>query len=196
MPLFSLLVLWVALLQACATGSPMPGAAPADERQQNITALELSIRSLGDDIDPHEARRAARIAIDYSQQLAREYEVASPPLVHNVLVNLGIKSRGLCKDWTRDLLVRLRREDFDSLEFNWAIANYEKAFLVEHSTVIVSARGDSIEQGVVLDGWRNGGELFWTPTLEDSEYRWHPAKEIFALKKQAEDEARNTIRIR
>lgn len=167
-----------------------------DDRQQEIAALEQSIRSLGSDVDPDEARRTALIAIDYSQQLAREYEVTSPPLVHNLLVNLGIKSRGLCKDWTRDLLVRLRREDFDSLEFNWAIANYEKAFRVEHSTVIVSARGDGIEQGVVLDGWRNGGDLFWAPTLEDSAYHWYPAKEIFALKKQAEDDAGDTTRIR
>ena len=118
------------------------------------------------------------------------------PIVHNVLVNLGIKSRGLCKDWTRDLLARLREEEFRSIEFNWAIANYDRAFQIEHSTVIVAARGEGIENGIVLDGWRNGGDLFWSATAEDTDYRWRPAREIYALKKQTEADTGDTTRIR
>lgn len=184
------------MLPGCATTGPVANAPTAVERRQDITALEQAMVALGDDVDPQEARRAARIAIEYSHQLAQEYEITGSPLMHNVLVNLGIRSRGLCKDWTRDLLLRLRQEDFDSLEFNWAIANYSHAFRIEHSTVIVSAPGDGIAQGLVLDGWRNSGDLFWSPTLDDRDYQWHPAKQIFALKKAAEDEAADTMRIR
>ena len=184
-------------MAGCATTGPVADAPTATERQQDIAALERAIAALGDDVDPREARRAARIAIEYSHQLAEEYEITGSPLMHNVLVNLGIRSRGLCKDWTRDLLVRLRKEDFDSLEFNWAIANYSEAFRIELDHVLGSeAVGARIEQGLILDGWRNSGDLFWAPTLEDPEYRWHPATEVFALKKAAEDEAAGTTRIR
>jgi hypothetical protein len=192
-----LLLLAVALQSGCATTGPAADTASATEqRRQNIAGLEQAILALGDEVDPEEASRTARIAIEYSREQALEYEVTGSPIMHNVLVNLGIKSRGLCKDWTRDLLVRLRDEDLQSLEFNWAIANYDRAFQIEHSTVIVSARGDGIEKGIVLDGWRNSGDLFWASTLEDTDYPWRPAKEIYALKQQVEDDDRDSTRIR
>jgi hypothetical protein len=175
-------ILLLILLQACAGSGPLD-ISPAAE-QQRIADLDRAIRSLGDDIDADEAGRAARVAIEYSRQLAREYEITDSPIVHNIKVNLGIKSRGLCVHWTRDLRDRLDEEDFRSLELHWAIANYESLFRIEHSTVVISARGDDLEQGLVLDPWRNAGELYWSPTLEDSDYRWRPQVEIHALKDQ------------
>ena len=173
------------LTQGCATSSPQVDLPPTVE-QQRITDLSLAIRSLRADIDAAEAQRAARIAIEYSRQLARQYEITGSPVMHNFLVNIGIKQRGLCVDWTSDLLVRLQQERFYSLRLHWGIANYETAFRLEHSTVIVSARGDSLDQGLVLDPWRFSGNLFWAPTLEDPAYSWHPQAEIHALKRQHE----------
>lgn len=189
-----LAVLALALLGGCAA-VPAPGI-DSGQMQREIDQLGLAILALGDGVDPREARQAARVATEYSRQLALEYEIESSPLVHNVMVNLGLKERGLCKDWTRDLLVRMREEDFDSIEFEWAIANYARAFKIEHSTVIVTVRGGSIEQGLVLDGWRHSGDLYWAPTLDDPDYRWSPAQEVFALKKQLAAEAESGARIR
>ena len=189
-----LTVLALALLGGCAA-VPAP-AIESRQAQQEIDELGLAILALGDDVDPGEARQAARIATEYSRQLALEYEIESSPLMHNVMVNLGFKERGLCKDWTRDLLVRMREEDFDSIAFEWAIANYARTFKIEHSTVIVTARGSSIEQGLVLDGWRHSGNLYWAPTLDDPDYRWSPAREVFALKKELAAEAETGARIR
>lgn len=104
--------------------------------------------------------------------------------MHNILVNLGIKQRGLCIDWTSDLLTRLKQERFYSLDLHWAIANYETIFRIEHSTVIVSARGESIYRGLVLDSWRHSGQLYWAPTLADAGYPWKPQAEIHALKRE------------
>ena len=179
------LALAFTLTQGCATPSPQVELPPTVE-QQRIADLSLAIRSLSADIDAAEARRAARIAIEYSRQLARQYEVTDSPLMHNFLVNIGVKQRGLCVDWTSDLLVRLQQERFYSLKLHWGIANYETAFRIEHSTVIISARGDSLDQGLVLDPWRNSGYLFWAPTLQDPAYSWHPQAEIHALKRQRE----------
>jgi hypothetical protein len=136
------------LLNGCASQSPRLEPHPA-VAEQRIGELNRAILALGGDIDASEARRAARIAIEYSLQLAREYEVTDSAIVHNIKVNLGLKPRGLCVDWTRDLLTRLKQEKFHSLDLHWAVANYERAFRLEHSTVVVSARGESLEQGLV-----------------------------------------------
>jgi len=171
------------LTQGCATSSPQVDLPPAIE-QQRIADLSLAIRSLSADIDPAEAQRAARISIEYTQQLAVQYEIEDSPIMHNFLVNIGVKPRGLCVDWTSDLLTRLQQERFYSLKLHWGIANYETVFRLEHSTVIVSARGGSLDQGLVLDPWRYSRHLFWAPTLEDPAYNWHPQAEIHALKRQ------------
>ena len=179
-----LLPLLACLLQACASSNPATVELPPFLEQQRITDLQLAILALDDSIDRSEARRAATIAIEYPLQLAREYEVTDPPLVHNMKVNLGVKPRGLCVDWTADLLTRLREERFYSLDLHWGIANYENAFRLEHSTVIISARDQDMQQGLVLDPWRYSGRLFWAKTTEDPIYQWHPQAEIHAQKRQ------------
>jgi hypothetical protein len=95
------------LLNGCASQSPRLEPHPA-VAEQRIGELNRAILALGGYIDASEARRAARIAIEYSLQLAREYEVTDSAIVHNIKVNLGLKPRGLCVDWTRDLLTRLK----------------------------------------------------------------------------------------
>jgi hypothetical protein len=150
------------LLNGCASQSPRLEPHPA-VAEQRIGELNRAILALGGDIDASEARRAARIAIEYSLQLAREYEVTDSAIVHK----------------------------FHSLDLHWAVANYERAFRLEHSTVVVSARGESLEQGLVLDPWRYSGELYWSPTLLDKDYSWKPQGEILALKKQREVDASN-----
>jgi hypothetical protein len=178
-----ILLLAFILLQGCASSGPQLDLPPIVEKQR-IRDLNHAILNLGTDIDASEAQRAARISIEYSRELARQYEITTSPVMHNLLVNLGLKPRGLCIDWTTDLLARLRQERFYSLELHWAIANYETTFSLEHSTVVVSARGESINQGLVLDPWRHSGDLFWAPTLEDSGYAWKPQAEIHALKRE------------
>ena len=171
------------LLLGCASSGPQLDLAPIVE-EKRIRDLNQAILGLGDDIDAGEAQRAASISIKYSHELARQYEITTSPVTHNLLVNLGLKSRGLCVDWTTDLLTRLKQERFYSLDLHWAIANYETTFSLEHSTVVISARGNSIRQGLVLDPWRNSGALFWAPTLEDSGYTWKPQAEIHAMKRE------------
>jgi hypothetical protein len=177
------LPLLACLLQGCATSNPVLDPPPVVE-QQRIGELELAILDLGDAIEPGEAREAAIIAIEYPLLLADEYEITDSPLMHNFLVNIGVKPRGLCVDWTHDLLVRLQQERFRSLKLHWGIANYDSAFRIEHSTVIISARHRPMQQGLVLDPWRQSGQLFWAKTLEDPEYQWTPHAEVHAQKRE------------
>jgi len=189
-PFNYLLLMMVVLLYGCST-TTAPIDLPPDAEKQRIADLGDAIIALGDDIDADEARRAARIAIEYSQQLAIEYDITGSPIYHNFLVNIGARSRGLCIDWTADLKARLQQERFRTLDLHWAIANYRTTFSLEHSTVVVSSPGASLQQGLVLDAWRNSGDLYWSPTLEDRGYVWEPQAEIHALKRSREADAEN-----
>ena len=140
--------------------------------QNEIAALEAGILALGPDVDPKEARRAAQIAYDYTRQLAIEYEITDAPLIHNTKVNMGWKPRGLCWHWAEDMEDRLNAEGFETLQLHRAIANADNEFRIDHSTAIISARGDAFDEGVVLAPWRKGGVLFWAPLVDDDRYVW------------------------
>ena len=183
------------LLAGCAAVTPKPQLPPHADSTR-IDALQRDILALDAGIDHAEAGRAARIAVRYSRELARLYEVENSPIVHNLLVNLGIKQRGLCKHWTADLLKRLQQERFRSLDLHWAVGNFDTAFTLEHSTVVVSAHGERIARGLVLDPWRHSGELYWAPTLQDPGYDWKPYRDVIALKREYEADLKNRRMLR
>lgn len=164
------------LAASCTLTPPVPDQ-PDSEK---IAELSLAIAALGPDVDPGEAERAARLAVEYPRRLAMAYEIEDSPLTHNSKVNKGLKPRGLCWHWARDLGARLEKEQFRTLDIQYAIANYDVAFRIEHSSVIITAPGETIEQGLVLDPWRYGGALYWGPVPEDKSYPWRPRAEVFA----------------
>ena len=156
----------MALLAGCA-------AAPAPiNRPEGIAALERALLALGPNVDPAEAARAARLAYSVADDLAREYEITDAPLVHNIKVNIGVKQRGLCYHWARDIQSRMTQARFATLQFNRLVANAENPFLLEHSTAVVYARGDDWRNGIVLDPWRTGGTLHWDHVRADTKYNW------------------------
>jgi hypothetical protein len=107
-----------------------------------------------------------------SPSLAAEYRLAQPPILHNLLVNVHLKERGLCWHWTEDLLDRLGELPLPSYQLHWGIAHRGRLFR-EHNSVIVTARGRELATGIVLDAWRDSGELYWAHVGEDS-YPWEP----------------------
>lgn len=168
--LASLLVLAAVLaVTGCA---PKPTVGPAD-----IDALAQAIRGLGPGVDPAEADRAAHIAFTYSQQLAQDYNVTDPPLIHNAKVHGGERARGLCNHWAEDLSRRLREENFTTLTILRAISP-PTPFRIIHHTTVIAPRGGTIYDGIVLDPWRNGGALFWSPIKDDDHYNWRPRHEV------------------
>ena len=145
--------------------------------QNSVSQLAMEIQALGSDVDPQEAEQAARIAHSYSLQLAQEYQITDPPLIHNAKVTNGFRERGLCNHWTEDLNKRLKQERFDTLTLHWAISP-PTTFRIIHHTVIVSAGEDTMYDGIVLDPWRYGGTLFWSQTQADERFNWRPRLEV------------------
>ncbi|MGX0976931.1 hypothetical protein ACSSVY_002655 [Roseovarius sp. MBR-51] len=171
------IILTLALVVLAGCGAP-----PPPPESQEVTRLAAAIRSLGPEVDTEEAERAARITYEHTHQLALEYEITDPPIVHNTKVNMGLKPAGLCWHWARDIEDRLKQENFQTLDLHRAVANSENAFRLEHSTAIVSAKGDAFDQGIVLDPWRKGGQLTWTPVVDDRSYKWEKRNEVVARK--------------
>lgn len=198
MPVRSAVLSILAALTLAACGATPPASGPdvtsssqreivatsGVEEQTKIAELTAAIAALGPEVDPEEAATVARIAVEYPLfTLAPRYGAVDPPLVHNMKVNMGYKPRGLCKDWADDLEARLREENLATLSLHRAIANHDN-IRIEHSTVIVSALGDEMEEGIVLDPWREGqGVLYWAKVVEDDHYDWWPRQEVFDWKR-------------
>lgn len=166
----------LATLAACGSG-------PQQATQNEIAELARSLRALGPNVDPAEADRAAEIAYRYTHQLAIAYQITDPPLIHNTKVNMGIKPRGLCWHWAEDMQKRFNQENFKTLVVHRAIANADSRILIDHSTAILSQRGDDMFAGMVIDPWRKGGRLFWAPTRADTRYDWRPQAEVLAKRR-------------
>ncbi|MBM2577892.1 hypothetical protein JQC91_16410 [Jannaschia sp. Os4] len=167
--LLSLAALPMAACVNSARGGPPPRGTARD-----VATLSLALAALGPGVDPAEARRVADLAIAETHRLALAYGIEDAALVHNAKVNTGRKPRGLCWHWAEDLETALERLDLRSMTLHRGIANYDRAFRIEHSSVIVSARGAAMMEGLVLDPWRKGGVLTWIPAAEDRQYPWEP----------------------
>jgi len=157
--------------------------ASARRHAEDIARLTRALVALGPGVDPAEAARAARAVYTYVDQLVKEYEIEDPPLVHNTKVNMGLKPRGLCWHWAQDLDIRLQMENFRTLKIFRAIANYDNLRL-EHSTTLLGVPGGKLQDAMVLDPWREGGELIWRTAREDTRYDWAPREEVFAYKRE------------
>lgn len=142
-----------------------------------ISALREMILDMGPGIDPEEAQRAADVAFSHTRELAIQYKITDPPLIHNTKVNMGLKPRGLCWHWAEDMEKRLNAENFQTLEMHRAIAE-GRGVRIDHSTAIIAQRGDPYTAGVVLDPWREGGTLVYVPVAEDTRYFWEARETV------------------
>ena len=135
-----------------------------------ISALNEKLTRLGTAIDEVEARQVAETAIIYSQTLAARYRVVRPAIWHNILVRMGARERGLCYHWTTDLMRKLQSLGLTSFQLFWGVA-HQGSELREHNSVVIAARGQAFDKGLVLDPWRNSGDLYWASVPQDR-YPW------------------------
>ena len=150
-----------------AAGQPIP-----DEQLQRIDGLTEALLALDPGVSENEARDVAQSAILHARELGRRYRIVRPPQLHNLLVKFGWKKRGLCYHWTEDLLVHLKALDLRQLNLQRVVA-YRGSNLREHHSVVVTSGESPFSEGIVLDGWRHSGALYWSPVGKDR-YPWVP----------------------
>jgi hypothetical protein len=177
---YLILLLIGVLLSACISGHQM-GQVPSESEKaedhrateayrEKVESLKIDLAVLNRQADLLEAGRVAQTAIQYSAYLADRYELVRPAALHNVLVRIGLKGRGLCYHWTVDLMKQLDLLELQSYQLYWGVA-HRGSELREHNSVVVAARGQRFEEGIVLDPWRNSGELYWT-LVKNDHYPW------------------------
>ena len=152
--------------------NPGISSSPSDDQAywHKIKQLQQELVGLSATVDKTETRILAETAVRESAVLAEEYQLVRPAVSHNLLVVLGIKDRGLCYHWTQDLMARLQALDLKSFQLHWGVA-YRGSELREHNCVVITADGQSFFKGIVLDPWRNSGNLYWARVAKVS-YPW------------------------
>lgn len=148
--------------------NPFCKAAQSGDRR-SVARLMEAVVGLDRTVDRKEAERFACDAHVFSRQLAREYKAVRPPVLHNLLVNCGLKQRGLCYEWADDLHTLLESGSYRTLELHRVVTR--RGTLREHNAVGVSPRGRSFREGILLDPWRGSGRLVWSHIKLDHR-RW------------------------
>ena len=160
---FSIILISLFLV-GCAVNAPSISQSKRD-------ALSHLLASLDSDIPQSEAEQLSKDIFYKTEQLTEEFKMASPPQFHNFLVTVGIREKGLCYHWSDALYLYLLAKKYDAFEFHLMGANIGEYFY-EHNALVVVAKGGKIEEGVIIDPWRDSGELYFSKLKDDSEYLW------------------------
>lgn len=144
---------------------------PPSVSQTRITQLSLLLQSLDSSIPQSEAMQLSRDIFYKTQKLTKEFELTSPPVFHNFLVNVGLREKGLCYHWSDALYAYLSEKKYASFEFHLAGANIGEYFY-EHNALVVVAKGGNVKEGIIIDPWRDSGELYFSKVEDDLGYKW------------------------
>ena len=137
-----------------------------DER--SISDLRKALVALAPDVDPGEAELLSVVAHTTARSLKREYRIVLNPEFQNFLINIGVRQRGYCAHWARDIGVRLKELKLKTLVLHWGAAY--AGTTGEDNCLVVTARNQPFQDGIILDGWRRAGRLFWCAVRKDHEY--------------------------
>ncbi len=172
--MFIRLFLFSFVFLACSVKQPS-----ASVINKKVEELQSLIVGLSPKVNRNEALNLSRNSIEYSFELSKKYDVISFPWLQNSLVNIGLKERGLCYEWTEDLLTYLVKKNYQSLSFYAVGANI--GYMNEHNALSVSAKGEGIEHSILLDAWRNSGNLYFKKIREDKKYEWRERKGLYGV---------------
>jgi hypothetical protein len=142
---------------------PAKDSAKADELANHLAKLSRRV-------DPNEAKLLARCAYATVAQLRQQYRPFGTPIFNNFLVYHGLKKRGYCYQWSEDLLLALDKLKLKTLELHWG-DTYRETWR-ENNCLVVTAKGQAFDRGMILECWRHFGHLRWNlvPSDQDPYY--------------------------
>ena len=167
---FLLVACCVVLFYGC---SAKDQSLSVNEYQQDKLARD--IMDMSNKIDKKEAYHLAKEALMYPKVLAKQYDLVTPANYHNTLINMGYRKRGFCYHWAEDIIVHLKKQKYKTIDLRWGVSRKGEAD--EHNSVVVVAKGARFETGILLDAWRNSGDLYWSKIPKDTHFDWVENKE-------------------
>jgi len=141
-----------------------------DPTQPYIDALRSELLALGPEVSEAEATLLAEVSVRHAEYIRRKWGIVRPIELHNTLVNFGLRKRGLCYQCAEAMYERLHALDLKTVDLHWGVAHKGDMWL-EHSGVIVTAKGRPFDDGLVVDAWRHSGRLRWARVTGDR-YPW------------------------
>ncbi|MCK5813008.1 MAG: hypothetical protein KAH03_02070 [Cocleimonas sp.] len=144
-----------------------------NKQKRSINGLAKALKALGPQTSQKEANDIAYDAIVYPMILANQYNLVYPPQLQNVLVNAKHRDRGLCWQWADDMTAHMKKKKLKTFDLLRGTAN--RRLKNEHNSLVVVAKGGNFYTGILLDPWRNSGDLYWAKITdeEDPQYTWH-----------------------
>lgn len=133
--------------------------------------LEKQLLSMNTKVSKEEAKKLSKEMTAFSLKLKKQYDLVSPPLFQNFLVNIGVKKRGLCWQFAYDMLEHVKTLQLESFDYYIGGANIND-YWQEHNTLVVTCKGCNFDDGVLLDPWRNSGILYFSKLKDDKNYSW------------------------
>lgn len=140
-----------------------------EPHSKRVQLLTKELLSLSKNVSKKEAKDLAMFALSYTKVLANRYHIVLSPHFQNFLINIGLKKKGYCYNYADDLTKALVKRGYKSFDIYRII--YKKGTFFEHNAVLIRARGEK-SSGVVLDGWRDAGRLYFSKIEDDKEYKW------------------------
>jgi len=129
--------------------------------------LADELGSLSPRVSRDEAKLLADCAFVTVSKLRREYRMFGTPIFNNFLIYHGLRKRGYCYQWSEDLLLALDKLNLKSLEVRWG--EYDPNTWRENNCLVVTAKGQSFNRGIMLEAWRHLGHLYFGPIASDWE---------------------------
>jgi len=135
--------------------------------------LRNALVALTPDVDPGETELTSVTAHTTARSLKGKYHVVLNPEFQCFLINIGLRQRGYCGHWTRDIGEALKELKLKTLVLHWGVA--DEGTTGESNCVVITARNQPFQEGIIIDGWRRAGRLYWGKVTKDDEYKWKEA---------------------
>jgi len=134
-------------------------------------ALSDTLGTLDSNISKIQREKLSKDIYQKTYALSKTFRLTSPPQYHNFLVTIGAREKGLCYDWSDALYRHLKSQNYASFDFHLMAANIGE-YWHEHNVLLVVGKGKAIDEGIIIDPWRNSGRLFFAKVKEDTKYQW------------------------
>ncbi len=121
----------------------------------------------------HDKKQSFLISKDiqnFAKKIKKEYNLTSYPNWNNFLINIGLKKRGLCWQLAYDLLNFLKPK-YKDIDYYIAGANINSYFK-EHNVLVLTCKKCKFNDGLLIDLWRNGGEVYFSTLDDDKDFTW------------------------
>jgi hypothetical protein len=148
---------------------------PASKNEQ--ARLAHLLQTVDNGVSYKESIKLSRDIFKQTYTLTKNFQLSSPPLWHNFLVNIGLREKGLCYHWSDALYIYLQHKNYKLFSFYLVGANIGEYFFEHNALVVVKKKAKNIQGGIVIDPWRDSSKLYFERVEEDESYIWKHRRE-------------------